>query len=389
MKRLFTPILVLCVIAVTSIAPTANVQARGLIPSPPELSATAWLLVDATTGEVLIEHNADEQLPPASLTKMMTSYIASDEMSKGRMQPDEMVNVSEKAWRMGGSKMFIKEGNQVAVKDLLRGIIIQSGNDASVAMAEHIAGAEDAFADLMNQQAQLLGMNDSHFENSTGWPAEGHLTTAKDLGLLARAIINDFPEHYALYKEKYFTYNNIRQPNRNRLLWSDKAIDGLKTGHTEAAGYCLVSSGVKNGIRLIAVVMGTDSEKSRARESQKLLSYGFRYYRTESIYQKNEELKSVRVWKGQSEQLSLVVGDDVIMTLPRDARQALDLELELPTTFEAPIAAGQEMGVVRISLDGKTLKKVPVVAAEAVEEAGFFARFIDSIKMFFAELMGG
>jgi len=368
---------------------TSSVQARTLIPAPPELNASAWLLIDATTGEVIVENNADTQLEPASLTKMMTSYIVSEELMQGRLKLDEMVNVSEKAWRMGGSKMFIKEGDKVAVEDLLRGVIIQSGNDASVALAEHIAGAEDAFADLMNQQAQLLGMQDTNFENSTGWPAEGHITTARDLAKLAMATINDHPDDYGIYKEKYFTYNGIRQPNRNRLLWADKAIDGLKTGHTNAAGYCLVASGVKNGIRLISVVLGTSSEKARARESQKLLSFGFRYYRTESIYAAGEELKSVRVWKGEQEQLALETGVDLVMTLPRDARKNLDVELELPTSFEAPIAKGQELGVVRVTLDGKTLSKVPVVAAHEVKEAGFFARLLDSIKMFFTELMGG
>ncbi len=387
MKSLLNKIWV--TLATIALVFATSVSARTLIPSPPELSASAWMLIDATTGEVIIEQNADEQLEPASLTKMMTTYIVSEELLRGRLKYDELVTVSERAWRMGGSKMFIKERDKVSVEDLLRGVIIQSGNDASVALAEHIAGAEDAFVDLMNQQAELLGMQDTNFENSTGWPAEGHLTTARDLAKLAQATINDHPEDYAIYKEKYFTYNNIRQPNRNRLLWADKAIDGLKTGHTDAAGYCLVASGVKNGIRLISVVLGTDSDKARARESQKLMSYGFRYYRTETLYQQGEELKSVRVWKGVQEKMNLVVGEDVVMTLPRDARDNLDIELEVPTSFEAPIAAGQELGVVRISLDGKTIKKVPVVAESAIEEAGFFARLVDSIKMFFAELMGG
>src|SRR5690606_13601838 len=298
-KTLFTSALLLVasntLLAQPSPTPASPSQ-QIIIPSPPQLAASGYLLIDADTGAVLVEHNADERLPPASLTKMMSSYIVSEEIESGRISEEDMVNISVKAWRMGGSKMFIREGTQVSVKDLLLGVIVQSGNDATVALAEYVSGSEDAFVDVMNQKAALMGMTSTHFENSTGWPAEGHLTTARDLGILARAIINDHPEHYALYKEKYFVWNDIRQPNRNLLLFRDETVDGLKTGHTEEAGYCLVASAKRNGMRLISVVMGTASENARAAESQKLLAYGFRYYETLSLYNAGTELSKTRVW---------------------------------------------------------------------------------------------
>lgn len=248
--------------------------ANGLIPRAPDVDARGYLLMDAKSGQVIVEHNAEQELPPASLTKMMTAYLVEKEIAAGNITEQEMVPISVKAWRMGGSRMFIQEGTRVSVQDLLKGVVIQSGNDASVALAEYVAGSEEAFADLMNNQARELGMDDTHFMNATGWPAENHYTTAHDLAILARAIIRDFPEHYDLYAQKEFTYNGITQHNRNLLLWRDDSVDGLKTGHTEEAGYCLVSSAKQDGMRLIAVVMGTDSEAARARESQKLLSYG-------------------------------------------------------------------------------------------------------------------
>src|SRR5690554_6328676 len=241
-----------------------------LIPPAPTVAASSYLLIDADSGKVLTEHNADTPLPPASLTKMMTSYIASMEILKGQLREEDEVLVSEKAWRMGGSKMFIEVGNRVRVIDLLRGVIIQSGNDASVALAEHIAGSEESFADLMNSHARRLGMNDTHFENATGLPGENHVSSARDMAIMAKAIIEDDPQHYAIYKEKEFVWNGIRQPNRNLMLWRDNTVDGLKTGHTDEAGYCLVASAKRDGMRLISVVMGTASEQARAAETQKL-----------------------------------------------------------------------------------------------------------------------
>jgi len=283
--------------------------------------------------------------------------------------------------------MFVREGTRVPVKDLLRGVIIQSGNDASVALAEHVAGSEGAFADVMNQQAALLGMHNTHFKNATGWPAEGHMTTAKDLSLLARAMINDFPEHYKLYSEKYFKYNGINQPNRNKLLFRDKSVDGIKTGHTDAAGYCLVSSAEKNGMRLIAVVMGTRSEEARATESQKLLAYGFRYFQTHKVYESGAKLNTTKVWAGMSDVLDLGLQEEIFLTIPRGAQDDLVAEMLIDEVIKAPIKAGQELGKLTIRLNDEQLVDVPLVALQAVDEAGFFARIWDALVLFFMSFL--
>ncbi|WP_438952369.1 D-alanyl-D-alanine carboxypeptidase family protein [Porticoccus sp.] len=362
-------------------------QARILIPAPPDLAASAWILLDANTGKVLVEHNADEQVPPASLTKMMTSYIVSGDIHNGKVKEEDMVPISVTAWQMGGSKMFIQEGTQVPLIDLLRGVIIQSGNDASVALAEYLAGSESAFADVMNQQAKLLGMKNSYFVNPTGWPAEGHLTTARDMSLLARALIRDHPEHYSIYSEKYFDYNGIKQPNRNRLLWRDTTVDGLKTGHTEAAGYCLVASAVRNGMRLVSVVMGTSSEEIRARESQKLLAYGFRYYETGQLYSKGDVVQeNAPVWYGKENRINLVVPEDVYLTIPRGSRDELEARILVDQTIKAPLSDVQELGRLSVSYEGETLLDMPVVAERPVAEAGFFSRLWDAITLFFVGL---
>jgi len=357
-----------------------------IIPAPPQLAASGYLLIDADTGKVLVEHNADQPLPPASLTKMMTSYIVSSEVDGGNMREDDLVNISVKAWKMGGSKMFVREGTRVPIKDLLRGVIIQSGNDASVALAEHVAGSEAAFVDVMNQQAALLGMNNTEFHNATGWPAEGHVSTARDLSLLAKALINDFPEHYKLYSEKYFKYNGINQPNRNKLLFRDSSVDGLKTGHTEEAGYCLVSSARKNGMRLIAVVMGTRSDAARAAESQKLLAYGFRYFQTHKLYSQGDELASARVWAGQQEKVGLGIEKDVYLTIPRGAEKELEASTHIDDVIKAPFKAGQELGNLTVVLNGEKLVDIPLVAITEVAEAGILARLWDAIKLFFLGL---
>lgn len=368
---------------------TLAVQAQQvIIPAPPSLAASAYLLMDADTGTILVEHEADMVLPPASLTKMMTSYIVSEEIEQGRISEDDMVNISVKAWRKGGSKMFVREGTQVRLEDLKRGVIIQSGNDASIALAEHVAGSEEGFVDIMNQTAAKLGMTNTHFENSTGWPAEGHLTTARDMAILARAVIKDHPDHYAMYSEKYFSYNGINQANRNRLLFRDETVDGLKTGHTEEAGYCLVASAVRRDMRLISVVMGTRSEDARAAETEKLLAYGFRYYQTQSIYDAGDELQRNRVWYGQQEEVVLGVAEDIRLTIPRGAEDALEAQMHIDETIKAPIAAGDELGNLTIDLNGERLVDVPLVALEPVEEAGFFQRLIDAIKLFFLKIFG-
>lgn len=380
------PLLVLTLVMM-GLAPA---QAEILIPAPPQIAAKSWILIDARTGKILVENNADESLPPASLTKMMTSYVVAGEVKSGKISKADKVPVSVTAWRMGGSKMFVREGTEVPVVDLLRGVIIQSGNDATVALAEHVAGSESAFADVMNQQATLLGMTNSHFVNATGWPAEGHLTTARDLSLLAQALIRDYPEHYQLYAEKYFEYNGIKQPNRNRLLWRDNSIDGIKTGHTEAAGYCLVTSAERDGMRLISVVMGTESEEARARESQELLSYGFRYYETSKLYSAGEVIQAGnRVWFGKRDSFDLVVGRDVFLTYPRGAADQLQAQVHIGNIIRAPLAAADDVGQLTIAYQGEQLLDMPLRVAQPVARAGFFARFWDHLLLFVKGLFGG
>lgn len=364
-----------------------------IIPSPPQVAAKSYLLIDVNTGKVLVEGDADLPLAPASLTKMMTSYIVSEEIAAGRLKEDDLVTISDDAWRRGGSAsgsstMFLEPRTKVSVIDLMRGVIIQSGNDASIALAQHIAGSEDAFADIMNQQAALLGMTNTTFKNATGWPAEGHITTARDLALLSKALINDHPDHYNLYAEKYFSYNGFNQPNRNKLLFSDPDVDGIKTGHTDDAGYCLVSSKHSNGMRLVAVVMGARSEASRATESQKLLSYGFRYYQTHQLYTNADSLSTQRVWGGTVEEINLGVGNSLYLTIPRGAQDNIKATLHIDETIKAPIKKGQELGQLIVELEGEQLVDVPLIALDTVEEAGFFPRQWDNIKLFFANLFG-
>ena len=360
----------------------SNPEPEQLIPSPPDLAASSWVLMDASTGQLLVNHNGDQRLPPASLTKMMTAYIVEQEIDGGSISDTDMVSVSENAWRTGGSRMFIQEGTQVSVENLLRGVVVQSGNDASVALAEYVAGSESAFADLMNQQAQRLGMQNSHFMNPTGLPHDDHYSSAHDLAILARHIITDFPDHYQVYSEKYFTYNDIRQPNRNRLLWRDPDVDGLKTGHTEAAGYCLVASAKKQDTRLIAVVMGTNSDEARAAETQRLLNYGFRFFQTRKLYDAGSVLNEARIWGGASDTVRLGVQNEVSMTVPRGSADNLTARLNLPETLRAPIQAGQQVGTLEIKSGDEVLGQQPLVALEGVEEGSIFKRVWDSIVLF-------
>lgn len=357
-----------------------------MVPRAPQIDARGYLLMDAASGRIIVEHNAEQRLPPASLTKMMTAYIAEAELQKGNLSEDDMAPVSVKAWRMGGSKMFIKEGTRVSVGDLLKGIIIQSGNDASVAMAEFVAGSEDAFADLMNQHARRLGMNSTHFMNATGWPAENHFTTAKDMATLARAIVRDFPEHYDTYALKEFTYNGITQQNRNLLLWRDERVDGLKTGHTEEAGYCLVSSAKEGDMRLIAVVMGTDSEGARARESQKLLTYGFRFFETYKAYSAGDILDTAELWMGEKREVRLGLSEDLILTIPKESHEGLKAEVTVNPQLQAPINEGQQYGTVTVRMNNEVLVEKPLVALESIEEAGFLTQIWHHILMFFKGL---
>ena len=357
-----------------------------LIPSPPQIAGSSWVLMDPLSGRVIMEHNSNERLPPASLTKMMTAYIVERELDEGRIAMSDMVPISVKAWRTEGSRTFVQEGTSVSVEDLLKGVIIQSGNDASVALAEFVAGSEGAFVDIMNQQAKLLGMKDTHFENATGLPSPDHFSTAYDLAVLAQHIIQDYPENYPLYAEKHFTYNNIRQPNRNSLLWRDDSVDGLKTGHTEEAGYCLVASAKRGETRLIATVMGTSSSESRAQEVQKMLNYGFRYFETERLFRAGQELMASRVWGGQADEVSVGMPEDIYVTIPRGSREQLESVVDLDSVIKAPIKVGDELGRVRVVLDGETLVDEPVLALTEVPEGGLFKRIWDAIKLFFVQL---
>lgn len=363
-------------------------QAQAIVPRAPDIAATAYILLDAKTGKVLVEHNADQQLPPASLTKIMTAYIAEVEIDNGNMSLDDEVHISEKAWRTQGSKMFVDLNSKVRVEDILRGIIIQSGNDASVAMAEHLAGSEDAFADMMNQHAQLLGMTNSFFMNSSGLDTEDNynIMSARDLAILARATILEHPAHYGLYAEREFTYNGISQPNRNTLLFQDRNIDGMKTGWTTAAGYCLVASGERDGMRLISVVLGTASEEARAAESQKLMSYGFRYFETHQLYRGDEVLTSAKVWSGKENSVDLGVSEEVIITIPRGRAGDLQASLNIEETITAEVAQGQVLGTVDITLGDESLYHGNVVAMQAVERGGFLKRLIDFLTLFFTNL---
>jgi D-alanyl-D-alanine carboxypeptidase (penicillin-binding protein 5/6) len=361
----------------------AQANAAVPIPAPPKVAAKNYILVDANSGSVLAEKEADVQVEPASITKLMTSYVIYKELEAGRLSMDDMVTISEKAWRMGGSRMYVEVDTQVSVHDLMKGLIIQSGNDATVALAEHVAGTERAFVDLMNQYASKLGMSGTHYMNSTGWPEEGHLTTARDEAVLAMAVIREFPEHYAWYKEKVFTYNNIKQYNRNKLLWNDDSVDGIKTGHTESAGYCLVASALRSDMRLVAVVLGTDSEKARASVSQSLLNYGFRFFETHKLYTAGEILNRSRVWKGESDKLSLGLLEDLYITIPRGSYQDLEAVMDVDANIQAPLEKGSQHGVVRISLADKEVLQAPLVALESVAEGGIFQVAKDYILQLF------
>jgi D-alanyl-D-alanine carboxypeptidase (penicillin-binding protein 5/6) len=353
------------------------------IPNPPELDATSYFLVDFDSGKVLAEKDPDKHIEPASITKLMTAYLVDKAIADGDIALDEMVTISEKAWRMKGSKMFVEVGKQVPVEDLLKGLIIQSGNDASVALAEHIAGSESAFAGYMNHQAQLLGMTNTNFVNSTGWPDENHYSSARDIATLTRAVISEFPESYSYYKEREYTYNEIRQFNRNRLLWRDDTVDGVKTGHTEAAGFCLVASAQREDMRLISVVLGANSDKARTQSSQSLLNYGFRFYETHKLYRAEEVLKTARIWYGEQEQVNLGVGKDIHITIPRGRYRDLDASMEIDREISAPVALGQQLGQVNIKLDDELMLSEDIVAMQDVGEGSFFVRTMDSIKLMF------
>ncbi len=352
-------------------------------PSAPEINARSYVLQDFHSGQILAEKNAHMRVEPASITKLMTAYVVFNELANGRLDENETVTVSEKAWRTGGSKMFIEVGKQVSVIDLIKGMIIQSGNDASVALAEHIAGSEETFASMMNQQAKQLGMKNSHFTNATGLPHEKHYVTAADVAILASALIRDFPEYYKYYSQKKFTYHDITQHNRNTLLWRDPSVDGLKTGHTQSAGYCLAASASRNGMRLISVVMGTESEKARADETQKLLNYGFRFFETHQLYKKGDPDLAVEVWKGDHEEVRLGLADDLFVTIPRGQYKKLSAEVKLPKVLVAPIQKNQKVGILKLRFDGEPLLQRDLLAKQSVASGSWWTRLTDSIGLWF------
>ncbi|GAB3290904.1 serine hydrolase [Pseudidiomarina andamanensis] len=374
-------------IAITAVAFTAVAQAA-IVPPAPSVNAKGYILIDYTTGHVITSENADEALAPASLTKMMTSYIIGRELQAGRISNEDMVTISKNAWAKNfpeSSKMFIEVGKEVSVADLNRGIVISSGNDACVAMAEHIAGSEGAFADLMNTYAAELGMSNSSFANSHGLPDPNQYSSPRDMATLAQALIRDVPEEYSLYAEKSFTYNNIKQYNRNSLLWDRSMnVDGIKTGHTNEAGYSLVSSATEGDTRLIAVVMGTSSEQARKVESKKLLNYGFRYYETVTAYQAGESFVDHRIWGGEQDTVQLGVTEPVVITLPKGQRNNLKANFELNQTLEAPIEKGTQVGTVYLQLEGEDIASYPLVTLNAVEQGGVFKRLMDWAKQKFS-----
>jgi serine-type D-Ala-D-Ala carboxypeptidase (penicillin-binding protein 5/6) len=353
------------------------------VPTLPPIAARAYLLADYNSAQLLVSHNPQQRVEPASLTKVMTAYLAFSALKAKTLKLDQIVPVSQRASKSDGSRMFIEPNKPVSVEELLKGLIVQSGNDASVALAEVIAGSEEAFAQLMNKEAQRLGMRHTNFVNSTGLPHAQHYTTAYDISLLTAALIRDFPEHYPLYSLKEYRYNSITQSNRNRLLWVDPTVDGVKTGHTENAGYCLVTSARRGSRRLISVVMGTSSEAARAAESQKLLNYGFQFFDTVRLYEKNQPVSSIKVWKGGANLVKAGFPYDLFVSVPKGYADKLKATVETRQPLLAPIAAGQKIGVLRVEMDGKPYGEFPVVALEEVAIAGIFGRGWDSLRLLF------
>ena len=369
--------------SLTALVLSPVAQAVGAqIPAPPDLVANAYLLKDNNSGHVLAAKNNITRIEPASLTKIMTAYLTFKALKSKHLSLQQNLAVSELAWKVEGSKMFIEPNRPVTVDELLHGMIIQSGNDASIALAEGIASSEVQFADMMNQEAQRLGMKNTHYMNATGLPDAQHYTTADDLAILATALIHDFPDQYQrLYSIKEYTYNNITQPNRNRLLWADASVDGMKTGHTESAGYCLISSAKRDGIRRISVLLGAASDAARAAESQKLLNYGFQFFDSKLLYKQGQAIKSLRVWKGKENQVNLTVADDLYVTLAKGEHAKIQAQVTSQPRLLAPIAKGQVIGRVQFTLNGKVVSEHPLVAAKSVEAAGVFGRIWDSLLL--------
>ena len=402
-KKLVSPILSRCVVALAlslpvlvqaqtaaqPVAPAAATAGAAALPGDlsivpaPGLTARAWLSMDVNSGQVIAAEGIDERVEPASLTKLMTAYLVFDALESGRLKLDQPVNISEKAWRTEGSRMFVKVNTQVPVDELLQGVIVQSGNDASVALAEAVAGSESAFAALMNEQAAKLGLKATHFVNSTGLPDPEHLTSVRDLATLAAALVSRFPQYLHYYSQKEFTYNNIKQPNRNRLLWLDTTVDGLKTGHTQSAGYCLVSTALRDGRRVVFVVVGTASDAARTENSLKLLNWSFQNFETVKLYDAGNPAVNARVWEGAVENVGLGTAEPLWLTVPRGKSADIKPVAQYTQPLVAPLTKGAKVGTLTLSLDGKTLSEQPLVVLEDVPEAGFFGRMVDKVLLMF------
>jgi len=371
-KKLFYGVILCFVFTGSSAAP---------IPAPPELEAKSWILMDHNSGRILAQKNSQQRVEPASLTKIMTMYVVFSELVSGRLQLSDEVLVSKKAWKMPGSRMFIEVDNKVEVEALIKGVIIQSGNDASVALAEHIAGDEIAFSDLMNQYAGRLGMSDTHFVNASGLPHVEHYTTAEDMVKIANALIRDFPQYYKYYSMKEFIYNGITQRNRNKLLWRDDSVDGLKTGYTKSAGYCLVISSNRDGMRLVSVLMGADSARARIKLSQTLLTYGYRFYETRKLYESGKSIKSFRVWQGDRETINVGLADDLFVTLPRGQFSKLKPSMEIDAKIVAPVAKGMIRGELRIGFNEEVISQRPLITLEKVQSGNLWRQISDGVQM--------
>jgi D-alanyl-D-alanine carboxypeptidase (penicillin-binding protein 5/6) len=382
LMRLSRTIYLFLIVFLCAFGPPAAAQ-NTPTPAPPVVGAKSYLVIDANSGYELASLKPDQRLAPASLTKLMSAYAIFRALKEEQVRLDDFVTVSEKAWRTPGSRMFIEVGSRVSVQDLLLGMIVQSGNDASVALAEHVAGTESVFAEVMNQYAAALGMRSSNFQNATGLPGENHYSTARDLAVLARAIVTEFPDYYKWYSVREFTYGDIKQSNRNSLLWRDSSVDGMKTGHTDDAGYCLVSSASREGMRIVAVVLGTASAKSRVDGSQALLNYGFRFYETRLLYTAESKITTATVWKGQTESTDLGVLSDLYITIPRGSFNKVESVVNMPSTLLAPIALGQPVAELQVNLFGENLITEPLRALQENPEGSLWQRMRDSVRLWF------
>lgn len=371
------------VIFLLMFAPLQFAAAEMIVPAPPVIKVSSYIVMDFNSGNILLEKNMEKKLPPASLTKIMTVYVVASELANGKISLEDEVLVSEKAWRTVGSRMFIEVGKKVKLEELLHGVIIQSGNDASVALAEHVSGTEGVFSDLMNKHADRIGMINSHFVNSTGLPNPENYTTSNDMAKLAHALIRDYPELYSLHKIKEYSFNGIKQNNRNILLWRDRSVDGIKTGHTKEAGYCLVASAVRDGMRLISVVMGADGKNARAKSSQAILNYGFRFFETHKLYSVGDLIATAKIWKAEIDTVNLSINKNLYITIPRGQYEKLEPIVEVEKLIMAPVSQGDQKGVLNIMLKDKNIKTVPLFALSSVAKGNVFDRLKDEVYLLF------